>query len=139
MSRIGFGGATAGLKNYTGAFDPQKQADREGVVAAIRRAYELGINYFDTAAGYGDGASEEIFGEGLAGIPEEEIFLATKAFPTDPKKVRASWSAASGTCVGSASTSSSCTAPTWARRSGGRSSARAASCRSSKSSGTRAW
>lgn len=90
VSRIGFGGATAGLKNYTGAFDPQKQADREGVVAAIRRAYELGINYFDTAAGYGDGASEEIFGEGLAGIPEEEIFLATKAFPTDPKKVRAS-------------------------------------------------
>ena len=44
MSRIGFGGATAGLKNYTGAFDPQKQADREGVVAAIRRAYELGEN-----------------------------------------------------------------------------------------------
>ena len=24
VSRIGFGGATAGLKNYTGAFDPQK-------------------------------------------------------------------------------------------------------------------
>ena len=50
VSRIGFGGATAGLKNYTGAFDPQKQADREGVVAAIRRAYELGVNYFDTVS-----------------------------------------------------------------------------------------
>ena len=108
-------------------------------MAAIRRAYELGINYFDTAAGYGDGASEEIFGEGLAGIPEEEIFLATKAFPTDPKKVRASLERSLRNLRRDASTSSSCTAPTWARRSGGRSSARAAFCRSSKSSGTRAW
>jgi len=90
VSRIGFGGATAGLKNYTGAYDPQNRRDRECVVAAIRRAFELGINYFDTAAGYGDGASEEIFGEGLAGIPTEEIFLATKASPSDSRKVRAS-------------------------------------------------
>lgn len=90
VSRIGFGGATAGLKNYTGAYDPGKREDRDCVVAAIRRAFELGINYFDTAAGYGDGASEEIFGEGLAGIPPEKIFLATKASPTDPERVRAS-------------------------------------------------
>ena len=50
VSRIGFGGATAGLKNYTGKFDPQQKKDRESVIAAIHRAYELGINYFDTAA-----------------------------------------------------------------------------------------
>ena len=90
VSRIGFGGATAGFKNYTGKFDPEQKKDRESVIAAIVRAYELGINYFDTAAGYGDGASEEIFGEGLKGIPTEEIFLATKASPTEPQKVRKS-------------------------------------------------
>ncbi len=90
VSRIGFGGATAGLKNYTGKFDPQQKKDRESVIAAIHRAYELGINYFDTAAGYGDGASEEIFGEALSGILQEEIFLATKASPAEPLKVRAS-------------------------------------------------
>ena len=78
VSRIGFGGATAGLKNYTGAFDPQSDKDRGELIAAIKRAYELGINYFDTAAGYGMGASEELFGEGLSGIPAESIFLATK-------------------------------------------------------------
>lgn len=90
VSRIGFGGATAGLKNYTGEFDPQQKKDRDSVIAAIRRAYELGINYFDTAAGYGDGASEQIFGEGLSGISAKEIFLATKASPAEPKKMRAS-------------------------------------------------
>ncbi len=78
VSRIGFGGATAGLKNYTGKFDPHDDGDRGGLIAAMRRAYELGVNYFDTAAGYGEGASEEIFGEGLQGIPPQEIFLATK-------------------------------------------------------------
>lgn len=78
VSRIGFGGATAGLTNYTGRYDPRAASDREDVLKAIAKAYELGINYFDTAPAYGDGASEEIFGEGLAGIPPEEIFLATK-------------------------------------------------------------
>jgi len=78
VSRVGFGGATAGLKNYVHNFDPRKDEDREKVIRAIKKAYELGINYFDTAAAYGDGASEEIFGDGLYGIPEENVFLATK-------------------------------------------------------------
>lgn len=87
VSRIGFGGATAGIPNYVHAFDPHKSEDRKGITDAIARAYELGINYFDTAAAYGDGASEEIFGEGLAHIPSEELFLATKVTPTSPKKL----------------------------------------------------
>lgn len=79
VSRLGFGGATAGLKNYLGPFDPDRPDDREPIVAAIRRACELGVNYFDTAAGYGEGRSERIFGEALEGIAPESIFLATKA------------------------------------------------------------
>lgn len=90
VSRIGFGGATAGLKNYVQAFDPHKSEDREMVIKAIRKACELGINYFDTAAGYGDGASEEIFGEGLSGIPNESIFLATKVSRGDADATRRS-------------------------------------------------
>jgi aryl-alcohol dehydrogenase-like predicted oxidoreductase len=81
VSRIGFGGATAGIRNYIQAFDPNDKNGREKIISAIKRAYELGINYFDTAESYGAGASEEIFGEGLAGIPPEEIFLATKVSP----------------------------------------------------------
>lgn len=78
VSRIGFGGAPAGLTNYLHAYDPRVGAEREDVIAAIRKAWELGINYFDTAPGYGDGQSESIFGEALQGIPSQELFIATK-------------------------------------------------------------
>jgi predicted aldo/keto reductase-like oxidoreductase len=78
VSRLGFGGATAGLKNYLKSFDPSSEEDRAPIVGAIRRALELGVNYFDTAAGYGEGASERIFGEALEGVAPDSIFLATK-------------------------------------------------------------
>jgi len=47
--------------------------------AVIKRALEVGINWFDTAAGYGDGQSEDSLGEalGILGIPSE-VHLATK-------------------------------------------------------------
>lgn len=81
VSRLGFGGATAGLKNYLREFDPENPDDREPVIAALQRALELGITYFDTAAGYGDGVSERIFGEGLAEAEPGSIFVATKVGP----------------------------------------------------------
>ncbi len=79
VSRLGFGGATAGLTNYTGAYDPDRAQDRERVIGTIQRAVELGVTYFDTAAGYGNGKSEEIFGEALENADKDVIFLATKA------------------------------------------------------------
>ena len=90
VSRLGFGGATAGLKNYLQAYDPAQKDDREGVIRAIKKALELGVNYFDTAADYGNGASEEIYAQGLSGVPEEEIFLATKVAPCDADAARRS-------------------------------------------------
>jgi uncharacterized protein len=90
VSRIGFGGATAGLKNYVHSFDPDKKEDREPIIAAIRRGAELGINYFDTAASYGDGKSEQIFGEALAGIDPSTIFLATKCATCEAGEARRS-------------------------------------------------
>src|SRR5918998_973140 len=49
--------------------------------AAMRRALELGINFFDTAQAYGFGASEQLLGKALE--PEiknhrDEVILATK-------------------------------------------------------------
>ena len=96
VSRIGFGGATAGLKNYVHAFDPDSRADQEKIIAAIHRALELGITYFDTAPGYGGGASERLFGEALEGavVSDEaaragaSVFLATKVPVWDPDKAR---------------------------------------------------
>ena len=101
VSRIGFGGATAGLKNYVHDFDPDSRAAQEQVIEAIHRALELGINYFDTAAGYGDGASERIFGEALEGASavkredggEVPVFLATKVGVWKPEEARESMEA----------------------------------------------
>lgn len=76
VSRIGFGGAVAGLKNYLHSYDPESEESVKSVIAAIDKALELGINYFDTAPGYGEGKSEKIFGMALEGVPE--VFLATK-------------------------------------------------------------
>lgn len=81
-SRIGFGGAPAGLTNYLDPFSPVDAGQREGVIEAIGRAVEVGINYFDTAAAYGTGESEKIFGEGLTaagvGARRDDIYVATK-------------------------------------------------------------
>jgi len=78
VSRIGFGGAVAGLKNYLGEFDPASNDSFKRVVKALEKALEMGITFFDTAAGYGDHISEKMFGEGLKGTKPEDIFLATK-------------------------------------------------------------
>jgi uncharacterized protein len=87
VSRLGFGGAPAGLANYLGSYQPQDTSQREQVIEAIQTALDLGITYFDTASAYGQGASETIFGEALRGR-REGIFLATKLLvtpSTDPR------------------------------------------------------
>lgn len=50
----------------------------------IRRALELGINFFDTADAYSDGISEEILGRAIRDfVRRDDVVLATKVyFPT---------------------------------------------------------
>jgi aryl-alcohol dehydrogenase-like predicted oxidoreductase len=69
ISEIGFGCGNVGGLMVRGQRGEQLQA--------VRRALELGINYFDTAAGYGDGKSETHLGEVLKETGAE-IVLATK-------------------------------------------------------------
>jgi aryl-alcohol dehydrogenase-like predicted oxidoreductase len=48
----------------------------------VDRAYELGINFFDTANVYAGGKSEEVVGKSLSKFPRDSYFLATKVhFP----------------------------------------------------------
>ncbi len=67
VSRLGFGGAPAGLTNYIEKYSPEQVDLREQVIAATQHAADSGITYFDTAAAYGKGESERIFGEALDG------------------------------------------------------------------------
>jgi uncharacterized protein len=87
VSRLGFGGAPAGLSNYLGAYDAAASDNRATIAAALRSAVDLGVNYFDTAPGYGDGLAEEIFGEARDGTG---VFLATKVPLTATGRVRQS-------------------------------------------------
>ena len=47
----------------------------------IKRAVELGVNFFDTANYYSDGASEEVLGRALKDfIQREQVVIATKVY-----------------------------------------------------------
>jgi aryl-alcohol dehydrogenase-like predicted oxidoreductase len=51
--------------------------DKESL-AALRRAWELGVNFYDTADVYGRGHSEKILAQLIAQVPREQIYVATK-------------------------------------------------------------
>lgn len=73
VSRICFG--TWQLGSDWGSFE------EEAAIAAIRHARELGINFFDTAQGYGWGQSEKLLGRALADelrSNRDEMVIATK-------------------------------------------------------------
>ncbi len=54
--------------------------EKEKAVACVNRAFELGINFLDTANVYGRGAAETVLGEALAGRKRDSYILATKVF-----------------------------------------------------------
>jgi aryl-alcohol dehydrogenase-like predicted oxidoreductase len=83
VSEIGFGGAPTGIAHYLECWDSAAALERSSVVRAIRRGLDLGLNYLDTAPGYGAGLGEEIFGEAIAGR-RDEVVLATKTGARDP-------------------------------------------------------
>lgn len=77
VSEIGFGGwAIGGSDDLFGMPIGWSNVDDNSSRAAISRALDLGINFFDTADVYGDGHSEELLGECLDG---KKCVIATKA------------------------------------------------------------
>ena len=54
------------------------RTDEKAAINAIRRAFDRGINFFDTAQGYGFGASEGLLATALAGVQRERVIIATK-------------------------------------------------------------
>jgi len=80
ISEIGFGawgigGRTPGASSYGDVDDEQSRC-------ALRTAFELGTNFFDTSNVYGDGHSEKLIGETFA-ADRDRVFIATKAGLTD--------------------------------------------------------
>ena len=55
-------------------------ARRDDEIATIRRGIDLGLTLIDTAEMYGDGRSESLVGEAIAGR-RDEVFLVSKVYP----------------------------------------------------------
>src|SRR5580693_3227547 len=77
VSRICLGTMTYGSKRWRNWV-----LDEEESRPFIRRALELGINFFDTADMYSDGGSEEILGRALKDFApgRDRVVVATKLF-----------------------------------------------------------
>ena len=75
ITRVGFGAWAIGGGGWEFGWGPQ---DDKQSITAIHRALELGVNWIDTAAGYGFGRSEEVVGRALEGL-ERRPYVFTKA------------------------------------------------------------
>jgi aryl-alcohol dehydrogenase-like predicted oxidoreductase len=76
VSEIGFG--AWGIGGRTVSQTSYGDTDDRTSLAALGRAHDCGITFFDTSAAYGNGHSEELIGKALAGVRHKAV-LATKA------------------------------------------------------------
>jgi len=87
--RVGTSGLKVSEIAYGSWLTFANQIELENAKKIIRRAFELGINYIDTADVYAKGAAETLLGEILPGYNRSHYVVATKAFwpmtdvPTD--------------------------------------------------------
>lgn len=72
VSEVGHG--LWGMGGWNDAEDKQS-------MQALQRSLELGCNFFDTAAAYGDGHSERLLGQLIKDNPGKEVIVATKVPP----------------------------------------------------------
>ncbi|MES2025306.1 MAG: aldo/keto reductase [Pseudomonadota bacterium] len=61
---------------------PHRRADE---IATLRLGLDLGMTLIDTAEMYGDGASEKLVGEAIAGR-RDEVFLVSKVLPSNASR-----------------------------------------------------
>lgn len=54
--------------------------ERAAAITCVRRAYELGVNFFDTANAYHRGQAEVVMGQALEPFERSSYVLATKVF-----------------------------------------------------------
>lgn len=72
VSEIGFGTWTIGMDWWT------RKIDDDQAVKMLKRAYDLGINFYETADVYGKGKSERLLAQAFKDMNSEEIIYSTK-------------------------------------------------------------
>ena len=69
-----------GCYGMSGAYGP---ADDAELIATIRRALDLGINFLDTSASYGEGHNHRLIGEAIRGRRDEVVIHSKSGSPRD--------------------------------------------------------
>jgi predicted aldo/keto reductase-like oxidoreductase len=107
LSRLGYGAMRLPTTSEGGGAGPGggvvSAVDEERALEVIGRAYEAGINYFDTAYRYHGGESERVLGRALRRYPRETWHVASK-FPGHMMQARDGRMEFTGYMAGNAAT-----------------------------------
>jgi aryl-alcohol dehydrogenase-like predicted oxidoreductase len=76
VSRMG-----VGCMSMSGAYGP---ADDNESIATLHRAFDLGINFLDTSASYGNGHNHELIAKALKGRRERIVVHSKSGSPRAP-------------------------------------------------------
>lgn len=79
VSPIAIGGAAFTYVHESAGWNPKSEDGREVVYQTLNTALDNGINYLDTAQAYGNGYSEELFGEVMK-TRRQDCVLASKVW-----------------------------------------------------------
>src|SRR2546430_5635923 len=70
-----------GCMSMSGVYGP---ADDNESIATLHRAFDLGINFLDTSASYGNGHNHELIGKAIKGRRERIVIHSKSGSPRTP-------------------------------------------------------
>jgi voltage-dependent potassium channel beta subunit len=78
--RVGLSGLQVSEIGFGSWLTLGSAVDGVGSRELVQRAFDLGVNFFDSADVYANGAAEEALGHALADLPRRHLVIATKCF-----------------------------------------------------------
>jgi aryl-alcohol dehydrogenase-like predicted oxidoreductase len=83
---LGNSGLQVSILSFGNWLNSNTEADYNLTRDAIKKCYDAGVNFFDTAEIYGFGTAESLMGKAIKelNLPREELVISTKLFKIGP-------------------------------------------------------
>jgi aryl-alcohol dehydrogenase-like predicted oxidoreductase len=83
---LGNSGLQVSILSFGNWLNSNTEADYNLTRYAIKKCYDAGVNFFDTAEIYGFGTAESLMGKAIKelNLPREELVISTKLFKIGP-------------------------------------------------------